>query len=45
MKKCLDENEIAQYSDYLTNFDTVEPSIKILFHVMNCEFCKMKFLK
>lgn len=45
MKGCLDENEIAQYADYLVIFKEKELTKELLLHVQNCFRCKMEILE
>jgi len=44
MKRCLDENEIAQVAEYL-NGDNAEPDEGIILHVKSCMKCKQDILE
>lgn len=45
MKRCLDDNEIAQYADWLVGNDVDEPSEEVKLHVQNCFRCKREILE
>lgn len=44
MKRCLNENEIAQVAEYL-NGDNVEPADEIMLHIQSCNKCKQDILE
>lgn len=44
MKRCLDENEIAQYVDYVY-LGMGKPDGEVLDHVAGCYECKMEILE
>lgn len=44
MERCLDENEIAQYTDHLC-LDLSSPPDSVLDHVTGCFQCKVEILE
>ncbi len=44
MKNCLNENELAQYCDYL-HYGTVLADAYIQLHVEGCNKCKLEILE
>jgi hypothetical protein len=44
MKRCLDDNQIAQYADFLAGHDVPELSQEIIDHGADCFECKRMIL-
>lgn len=44
MENCLDENEVAQYVDYVI-LGAEMPSVEVTEHVVNCLHCKLEIME
>ncbi len=44
MEKCLNENELAKYADYLL-YGAEKPDVMLLTHVEQCFLCKQELMK
>lgn len=42
MNRCLNDNEIAQYADWVAGNDVDKPSEEVKDHVQNCFRCKVE---
>lgn len=45
MKRCLDENETAQFAEYLAGLDQPGLNEDVLNHVQDCPGCKVIILE
>jgi hypothetical protein len=44
MKRCLNDNGIAQYAEYLTSKEA-KPNDSIIDHIADCEACKIEVIE
>ena len=44
MENCLDENEVAEYADWLLNNEAEKQDEKVMSHVEHCLQCKQEII-